>query len=74
MYFKFDTKSDSEAMTMYKLKGQSSHMQTGQGFKYRELICQAGPSSWSTQLVRPAGLSSWSIQLVLPAGVSSWFV
>ena len=25
---------DSEAATMYKLKGQSSNMQTGQSFKY----------------------------------------
>ena len=49
--------SDSEAATMYKLKGQSLNMRTGQGFKYRELVRPAGPSSWSVQLVRPAGLS-----------------
>ena len=36
--------SDSEAATMYKLKRQSSNMQTGQGFKYKELIRPAGPS------------------------------
>ena len=30
--------SDLEAATMYKLKGQSLNMQTGQGFKYRELV------------------------------------
>ena len=30
--------SDSEAATMYKLKGQSSNMQTGQSFETRELV------------------------------------
>ena len=35
--------SDSEAATMYKLKGQSLNMSTGQGFKYRELVRPAGP-------------------------------
>ena len=39
--------SDLEAATMYKLKGQSSNKQTGQGYKYRELVRPAGPSSWS---------------------------
>ena len=43
--------SDSEASTIYKLKYQSSNMQTGQGFKYRELVCPAGPSSLAVQLV-----------------------
>ena len=42
--------SDSEAATMYKLKGKSSNMQTGQGFKKK---------NWSVQLVCPAGPSSW---------------
>ena len=37
--------SDSEAATIYKLKGQSLNMQTHQGFKYRKLIHQAGLSS-----------------------------
>ena len=32
----------SDSKSMYKLKGQSSNMQTGQGFKYRELVCPAG--------------------------------
>ena len=36
-HFPFGSKtrpsSDSEAATMYKLKGKSSNMQTGQGFK-----------------------------------------
>ena len=36
--------SDSEAATMYKLKGQSSNVRTGQGFKYRELVRPAGLS------------------------------
>ena len=31
------------------------NMQTGQGFKYKELVRPAGLSSWSVQLVRPAG-------------------
>ena len=53
--------SDSEAATMYKPKGQSSNMQTSQGFRYRELV-------------RPAGQSSWSIKLVHLADPSSWFV
>ena len=66
--------SDSEAATMYKLKGQSSNMQTGQGFKYKELVRPAGPSSWFVHLVCPAGPFSWSVQLVRPAGPSSWSV
>ena len=37
--------SDSEAATIYKLKGQPSNMQTGLGFKYRELVRPADPSS-----------------------------
>ena len=37
--------SDSEAATMYKLKGQSSNMQTGQSFQHRELVYLADPSS-----------------------------
>ena len=37
--------SDSEAATVYKLKGQSSNMQTGQGFKYREMVRPAGLTS-----------------------------
>jgi len=37
--------SDSEAATMYKLKGQSSNMQTGQNFKNRELVRLADPYS-----------------------------
>ena len=49
---------------MYKLKGQSLNMRTGQGFKYRELVHPAGPSSWSIQLVRSAGRSSCPVQLV----------
>ena len=53
---------------MYKLKHQSSNMQTGQGFKYKEMDCPAGPSSGSVLLVRPAYRSSWSVQLVHPAG------
>ena len=35
---------DSEAGTKYKLKGQSSNMQTGQSFENKELVCLAGPS------------------------------
>ena len=35
--------SNSEAVTMYKLKGQSSNIQTGQSFKNKELVCLAGP-------------------------------
>ena len=61
----------SEAATMYKLKGQALNIQTGQGFKYRELVHPAGLSSWSIQLVNLAGLSSWFIQPVRPAGLSS---
>ena len=34
--------SNSEAVTMYKLKGQSSNIQTGQSFKNKELVCLAG--------------------------------
>ena len=30
--------SNSEAVTMYKLKGQSSNIQTGQSFKNKELV------------------------------------
>ena len=52
--------SDSEAATMYKLKGKSSNKRTGQGFKWKELVCPAALSSWSVQLARPAGPSSWS--------------
>ena len=37
--------SNSEGVTMYKLKGQSSNIQTGQSFKNKELVCLAGPSS-----------------------------
>ena len=33
---------DSAATTMYKLKGQSSNMRTGQGFENKELVCLAG--------------------------------
>ena len=40
--------SDTEAAMMYKFKGKSSNMQTGQGFKEKELV-------------RPAGLFSWSV-------------
>ena len=36
---------DSEAATMYKLKGQSLNMRTGQGFKLRELVHPPGLSS-----------------------------
>ena len=36
--------SNSEAVTMYKLKGQSSNIQTGQSFKNKELVRLAGPS------------------------------
>ena len=39
--------SDSEAATMYKLKGQSSNMRTGQRFENRELVRLADPSSLS---------------------------
>ena len=35
--------SDSEAATMYKLKGQSSNMQTVQSFKNKKLVCLAYP-------------------------------
>ena len=62
--------SDSEAATMYKLKGQSSNMRTGQGFKQK----RAGPSSWSVKLVYPAGLSSRPVWLICLANSSSWFV
>ena len=65
---------DSEAATMYKLKRQSSNMQTGQGFKYKELVRPAGPSGWSVRLVRPAGTSGWYIRLVRSAGMSGWHV
>ena len=34
--------SDSEAATMYKLKRQSSNVQTGQGFKHKEMVRPAG--------------------------------
>ena len=51
-----------------------AYMQAGQGFKYKELVCPAGLSSWSVQLVCPVGLSSWSVQLVCPAGLFSWSV
>ena len=37
--------SDSEALTMYKLKGLSSNMQTDQSIKNKELVCLADPSS-----------------------------
>ena len=37
--------SDSEAATMYKLKRQSSNMQTGQSFEHRELVRLADSSS-----------------------------
>ena len=64
--------SDSEAGTMYKLKGQSLNRRTGQGFKYKELVRPADlsncSSSWSVKLVWPAGPYSWSVQLVRPAG------
>ena len=59
--FKTRPSSDLEAATMYKLKGQSLTMGTGQGFKYRELVCPANQSSWSAQLVNPAGPFSWSV-------------
>ena len=35
--------SNSEAVTMYKLKGQSSNIQTGQTFKNKKLVCLVGP-------------------------------
>ena len=63
--------SDSEAVTMYKLKGKSSNMQSSQGFKWKELVRPAGLSSWSVQLVHQAGPSSWFFQLGCPAGLSS---
>ena len=44
--------SDSEAVTMYKLNGQSLDMRTGQGFKYKELVPVAGQSSWSVYKVK----------------------
>ena len=42
---------DLEAATMYKLKGQSSNMQTGQSFKNNKLVrlallCLADQSNW----------------------------
>ena len=37
--------SNSEAATMYKLKGQSLNRRTGQGFKQKELVRPAGLSS-----------------------------
>ena len=43
--------SDSEAATMYKLKGQSLNRRTGQGFKCKELVRPAGPSNWSVYRV-----------------------
>ena len=75
--------SDSEAETLFKLKGPSLNMRTGQGLKKRvlnpsswfvQLVCPTGLSSWSVQLVRPAGPSSWSVQLVRPAGPSCWSI
>ena len=44
--------SNSEAITMYKLKGQSSNMQTVQSFKNKELVCPAGP-------IPLVGLPNW---------------
>ena len=44
--------SDSEAATMYKLKGQSSNMRTGQSFENKELVCLAGP-------IPLLGLANW---------------
>ena len=54
--------SDSEAATMYKLKGKSSNMWTGQGFKWKELV---------RQLVCSAGLCCWSVKLVCSASLTS---
>ena len=50
--------SDSEAVTMYKLKGQSLNLRTSLGFKYKELVHPAGLSSWSVQLIHLADPSS----------------
>ena len=36
---------DSDAATMYKLKGQSSNMRTSQSFENKELVCLADPAS-----------------------------
>ena len=44
--------SNSEAITMYKLKGQSSNMQTVQSFKNKELVCPSGP-------IPLVGLPNW---------------
>ena len=53
---------------MYKQQGQFSNMQTGQGFKYTELVRPAGTSNWYVQLGRPSGPTFWSVQLVRQAG------
>ena len=50
--------SYSEAATMYKLKGQSSNMRTGQSFENKELIRLADLSSRSVKLICLADLSS----------------
>ena len=42
--------SDSEAATMYKLKGQSSNKRAGQSFENRELVGLADLSSWSIKV------------------------
>ena len=51
--------SGSKTATMYKLKGYSSNMQTGQGFKHRELVCPAGLSGRHIKLIHLTNFSCW---------------
>ena len=44
---------------MYNLKCQSWNMQTGQDFKYRDLVCPAGLSSRPSKLIHLSDLSCW---------------
>ena len=48
--------SDSEAATMYKLKGRSSNMRTGQSFENKELVRLAG-------LILLIGQANWLIKV-----------
>ena len=57
--------SDSEAGTMYKLKGQSSNMWIGQEFKYRERV-------WSIYLICPAGSMHIALCALQPSKCK-WF-
>ena len=56
--------SDSEAATMYKLKGQSSNIWTVQSHKYRELVrpadlSVADPFSLFVHRIHPTDSSCW---------------